>query len=106
VPNTEFGHLEIDRKDAETRASDAARQRQELSWKKYARRLDRYMKQMEKLFWPDLFIIGGGISKVHEKFIPFLTVQAKVVPAQFQNEAGIVGAALFARDRQKKQRAE
>jgi polyphosphate glucokinase len=106
LPNTEFGHLEMNSKDAEEQASDAARQREDLSWKKYAKRLNRYMMQMEKLFWPDLFIIGGGISKVHEKFIPLLTVQAKVVPAQFQNEAGIVGAALFAKGRQKTQRAK
>ena len=95
LPNTEFGHLQMDGEDAEYHASDAARQREDLSWKKYARRLDRYLTAMEKLFWPDLFIIGGGISKVHEKFLPLLTVQAKVVPAQLQNEAGIVGAALF-----------
>lgn len=95
LPNTEFGHLEIKGEDAEHRASDAARQREDLSWKKYARRLNEYLMQMEKLFWPDLFIIGGGISKVHEKFIPLLTVQAKVVPAQLLNEAGIIGAALF-----------
>jgi polyphosphate glucokinase len=106
LPNTEFGHLEMNGKDAEERASDAARQRKDLSWKKYARRLNRYMMQMEKLFWPDLFIIGGGISKAHEKFIPLLTVQAKIVPAQFQNEAGIVGGALFARDRNKKRKAK
>ena len=68
--------------------------------------MNRYLLAMEKLFWPDLFIIGGGISKVHEKFIPLLTVQAKVVPAQLQNEAGIVGAALFARDHNKKGRAK
>jgi polyphosphate glucokinase len=104
VPNTEFGHLEMNGKDAEYRASDAARQRKDLSWKKYAKRLNSYLLTMEKLFWPDLFIIGGGISKVHEKFIPLLTVQAKVVPAQFQNEAGIVGAALFMQDRHKKRR--
>jgi polyphosphate glucokinase len=106
LPNTEFGHLEINGRDAEHQASDAARQRKDLSWKKYAKRLNRYMMTMERLFWPDLFIIGGGISKVHEKFIPLLTVQAKVVPAQFQNEAGIVGAALFMRDRNKKRRAK
>jgi polyphosphate glucokinase len=105
LPNTEFGHLEMNGKDAEERASDAARQRKDLSWKKYAKRLNRYMMQMEKLFWPDLFIIGGGISKLHQEFIPLLTVQAKVVPGQFQNEAGIVGAALFARDRNKKRKA-
>lgn len=102
LPNTEFGHLEMNGKDAEYRASDAARQRKELSWKKYAKRLNRYLLAMEKLFWPDLFIIGGGISKVHENFIPLLTVQAKVVPAQLQNEAGMVGAALLASDHNRK----
>ncbi len=95
LPNTEFGHLEMKGADAEYHASDAARQREDLSWKKYARRLNDYLIAMEKLFWPDLFIIGGGISKVHEKFIPLLTVSTKVVPAQLQNEAGMVGAALF-----------
>jgi polyphosphate glucokinase len=98
LPNVEFGHLEIKGKDAETRASDAARQRDDLPWKKYAKRLNRYLMTMEKLFWPDLFIIGGGISKEHEKFLPLLTLQTEVVPAQFQNEAGIVGAALFGRE--------
>jgi polyphosphate glucokinase len=96
IPNTEFGHLQIDGQDAESGASDAARQRDELSWKKYARRLNRYLQQMEKLFWPDLFIIGGGISKESANFIPLLTVDARVVPATFLNEAGIVGAALAA----------
>ena len=95
LPNAEFGHLEMNGKDAEWRASDAARQRDDLSWKKYAKRLNSYLMAMEKLFWPDLFIIGGGISKVHQKFIPLLTVQTKVVPAQLENEAGMVGAALF-----------
>jgi len=97
LPNTEFGHLEMNRKDAEHRASDAVRQREDLSWKKYARRLDRYLAAMQKLFWPDLFIIGGGISKISEKYIPLLTIETPVVPAQFLNEAGIVGAALAAR---------
>jgi polyphosphate glucokinase len=97
LPNVEFGHLEIKGRDAEARASDAARQREDLSWKKYAKRLNRYLKTMEKLFWPDLFIIGGGISKEYEKFLPLLSLQTEVVPAQFQNEAGIVGAALFGR---------
>jgi polyphosphate glucokinase len=98
LPNTEFGHLEIDGFDAESKASDAARQLEQLPWKKYAKRLNRYLQVMEKLFWPDLFIIGGGISKEHEKFLPLLTVESTVVPAQFLNEAGIVGAALAARN--------
>ena len=85
----------MDGKDAEHRAADSVREQENLSWKKYAKRLNAYLNQMEKLFWPDLFIIGGGVSKQHDKFIPLLDVHSKVVPAQFQNEAGIVGAALF-----------
>jgi polyphosphate glucokinase len=83
-------------KDAEHRASDAVRQQEDLSWKKYAKRLNKYLAAMEKLFWPDLFIVGGGISKQSEKFIPLLKIETPVVPAQFLNEAGIVGAALAA----------
>jgi polyphosphate glucokinase len=98
LPNTEFGHLEMKGKDAEYRASDAARQRDDLSWKKYAKRLNKYMSAMEKLFWPDLFIIGGGISKESEKYIPLLKIETPIIPAQFLNEAGIVGAALAARN--------
>lgn len=97
LPNTEFGHLEIKGQDAEFRASDAAREREDLSWTKYAKRLNTYLLAMERLFWPDLFIIGGGISKKHEKFLPLLTLQTEVVPAQLKNGAGIVGAALFGR---------
>ena len=97
LPSTEFGHVEIKCKDAELRASDFARQRDNLSWKKYAKRLNQYLTAMERLFWPDLFIIGGGISKEHEKFLPLLTVDTPVVPAQQFNNAGIVGAALAAR---------
>jgi polyphosphate glucokinase len=97
LPNTEFGHMEVKGMDAEFRASDAARQREGLTWRKYAKRLNRYLLQMEKLFWPDLFIIGGGISKDSNKYVPFLTIQTPVVTAQLLNEAGIVGAALAAR---------
>ena len=96
IPNTEFGTLQIKGKDAETRTSDAARQLKELSWEKYAKRLNQYLLQMEKLFWPDLFIIGGGISRQHKEYIPRLSVEAVVVPAILLNEAGIVGAALSA----------
>ena len=96
LPNTEFGHLEIGGHDAEARASDAARQREGLTWKKYARRLNLYFLQLEKLFWPDLFIIGGGISKFSANYIPLLKLETPVVPASFLNEAGIVGAALVA----------
>ena len=98
LPNTEFGHLEMKGKDAEYRASDLARQRDGLSWKKYAKRLNRYLAAMERLFWPDLFIVGGGISKESEKYIPLLMIETPVVPAQLLNTAGIVGAALAARE--------
>lgn len=96
LPNTEFGHLEVKGEDAEFRASDAARQREELSWKKYAKRLTRYFNELEKLFWPDLFIIGGGISKESEKYLPLLTIDTPIITAQMLNQAGIVGAALGA----------
>ena len=97
LPNTEFGHLRMKGQDAEFRASDAARQRENLSWDEYAQRLDKYLQRMEKLFWPDMFIIGGGISKESEKFLPLLTIETPVIPAQLLNEAGIIGAALAAR---------
>jgi polyphosphate glucokinase len=97
LPNTEFGHLDMNGRDAEHRASDAVRKREDLSWKKYAKRLNEYLAEMEKLFWPNLFIVGGGISKKSEKYIPLLTIDTPVIPAQFLNEAGIVGAALAAR---------
>jgi len=96
VPNTEFGHLKIRGKDAEWRASDAARKRKKLTWKKYAKRLQEYLNEMENLFWPDLFIIGGGLSKQAEKFLPLLSLRTRIVPAQLQNLAGIIGAAIYA----------
>ena len=98
LPNTELGHLEIRGKDAERRASDAARQRRRLSWEKWALLLDEYLLTLERLFCPDLIILGGGVSKKHERFLPLLTVRTEVVPAQLLNEAGMVGAALTARE--------
>jgi len=96
VPNTELGHIEMDGGDAELRASDAARQREKLSWKRWARRFNRYLSMLEHLFSPNLFILGGGASKDYEKFIPRLALQCEVQPAQLLNEAGIIGAALAA----------
>lgn len=96
VPNTEFGHLKIRGKDAEWRASDAARKRKKLTWKKYAKRLQEFLNEMENLFWPDLFIVGGGLSKQADKFLPLLSLRTRIVPAQLQNLAGIIGAALYA----------
>jgi polyphosphate glucokinase len=98
VPNTELGHIEIDGRDAETMAADSVRERKDLSWKKYAARVELYLRRLDALLWPDLFIIGGGASKKAEKFLPLLDVRPEVVPAKLQNEAGIVGAALAAAD--------
>ncbi len=92
--NTEFGHISIRGKDAERRASDAARQRKDLSWKAWSKHLNEYLQTMEALFWPDLIIIGGGVSKDHERFFPYLKVHAKMVPAEMLNLSGIIGAAL------------
>ena len=96
VPNTELGHLEVRGKDAELRASAKVRKKKKLSWAEWAARVDEYLMRLEILFSPDLFIIGGGVSKRHEKFLPLLTRKTPVVPAQLRNEAGIVGAALAA----------
>jgi polyphosphate glucokinase len=94
VPNTEFGHIEVRGKDAEHRAADSARKRDDLGWKEYAERLDEYLHRVEFLLWPDLIVIGGGISKKSEKFFPHLTARTKVVAAEMHNNAGIAGAAL------------
>jgi len=94
LPNTDLGHIEINGKDAELAASDAARQRLKLSWEKWAVNFNEYLIRVEKLFFPDLFILGGGASKKSERFMPYLTVQTEVVVAQLFNDAGIVGAAL------------
>jgi len=94
VPNTEFGHIEVRGQDAEHRASDTARKREDLSWKEYAERLDEYLHRVEDLLWPDLIVVGGGISKKSEKFFPHLTARTKVLTAEMLNEAGIAGAAL------------
>jgi polyphosphate glucokinase len=94
VPNTELGHIEMDGVDAELRASDAARQREDLSWKRWSKRFNRYLGILEHLFSPDLFILGGGASKDYKKFIPYLKIQTEVLPAQMLNNAGIIGAAL------------
>ncbi|WP_045876027.1 polyphosphate--glucose phosphotransferase [Pseudofrankia sp. DC12] len=96
IPNTELGHLEVGGHDAETKASDAAREREDLSWEHWAKRVSKYLNTVEALLWPDLIIIGGGVSKRADKFLDLLTVRTKVVPAQLRNDAGIVGAALAA----------
>ncbi|MDP9866478.1 MULTISPECIES: polyphosphate--glucose phosphotransferase [Streptosporangium] len=96
VPNTELGHLEIRGKDAEKRASDHAREEHDLSWNQWAGRVEEYLQHVEALFSPSLIIIGGGVSKKSEKFLPKVEVRTPLVPATLQNEAGIVGAAMAA----------
>jgi polyphosphate glucokinase len=97
VPNTEFGHIEIHGKDAENRASEFAREEENLTWGKWAGRVDHYLEHMERLLSPKLIIIGGGVSRKSDKFLPLLTgLRARVVVAAMQNDAGIVGAAMIA----------
>ena len=96
VPNTEFGHVQLHGRAAERWAADSVRERKGLSWKRWAARLDEYLKAVHFSLWPELIILGGGVSKRHGKFLRHLTVDAEVVPAQLRNEAGIVGAAAAA----------
>ena len=96
LPNTELGHIEVRGKDAEERASAVARERRKLSWSEYAEELDEYLHKLDMLVWPDLLILGGGISKEADRFLERLTVRPPVVAAVLRNNAGIVGAALFA----------
>jgi polyphosphate glucokinase len=97
VPNTELGHIEVECNEAESIASDVVRKQQDLSWKKWAKRLDKYLNTLENLFFPDLMILGGGAVKKQDQFLPLLTLHTRVIPAELGNDAGIVGAALAAK---------
>ncbi|GIG19827.1 polyphosphate glucokinase [Cellulomonas chitinilytica] len=96
VPNTELGHLEIDGHDAESRAAESVRDREGLDWAGWAERLQRYFTVVENLFWPDLIVVGGGVSKHHKEFLPLLDIRTRIIPAELRNAAGIVGAAALA----------
>lgn len=96
VPNTEFGQMEIRGRPAERRSAAAARIRRGLSWKAWAQDLDEHLDRIDKLMWPTLMILGGGVSKQADRFIPRLTVRCPVVAAQLRNDAGIIGAAIVA----------
>jgi polyphosphate glucokinase len=98
VPNSELGHLEIDGRDAESRAATSVKDDKNLSWQEWAERLQRYFSHVEDLFWPDLIVVGGGVSRKADKFLPLLHLRAPIVAAQLQNSAGIIGAAWLARD--------
>jgi len=96
VPNSELGHLEIDGHDAESRAANSARERDELTMKHWAKRLTKYYRALEMLFSPDLLVVGGGISKQSDEFLPLIKIDTEIVPATLRNQAGVVGAALYA----------
>jgi polyphosphate glucokinase len=96
VPNTELGHMKIGKHEAERRAAESVREQQGLSWQQWADRLTEYFGMLEQLFSPDLIIVGGGVSKKSQKFLPLITTTTPIVPAQLLNEAGIVGAAINA----------
>ncbi|UJH70948.1 polyphosphate--glucose phosphotransferase [Ornithinimicrobium sp. INDO-MA30-4] len=96
MPNTELGHLELDGYDAEKRAASSIRENEDLSWEDWAERLQRYYSHVEDLLWPDLIVVGGGVSKKADKFLPLLHLRAPIVPAQLRNDAGIIGAAWLA----------
>ena len=95
VPNTELGHLEIDGFDAETRAAARIKDDEDLSWQQWAERVDHYLRTVENLLWPDLFIIGGGVSKRFDNYAEWVNSRTPCVPAELRNEAGIIGAALL-----------
>ena len=97
VPNTEFGHMEIRGKDAEDRAAGRIRKEKNLNWEKWAERVNEFLKRMEIVFSPDLFILGGGVSKKHDKYLHLLHTHADIKPAEMRNDAGIIGAAMAAR---------
>ncbi|USQ78406.1 ROK family protein [Ornithinimicrobium faecis] len=96
VPNTELGHLELDGKEAEHRAAASVREDKDLSWEEWAERLQDFYRHVEDLFWPELIIVGGGVSKKADKFLPLLDLRTKIVPAKLRNDAGIIGAAWHA----------
>jgi polyphosphate glucokinase len=96
VPNTELGHLPLHGGDAERWAAESVRERDELSWKQWAHRLQKYFELLERLLWPDLFIVGGGVSKKADKFLSHVQLNTEIVAATLHNDAGIVGAALCA----------
>ena len=100
LPNTELGHIEIDGKDAERLASGSARDTEKLPWKEFGKRIQRYLRKLDALLWPDLFIIGGGVSKEADKYLPDIKIRTPVVIAELLNNAGIVGAAVLVESRE------
>jgi len=97
VPNAELGHLQIDGVDYESKAAYSAKERENLSWEEWAKRLEKYFSHLEALLTPDLFIVGGGVSKEHESYLPLLKLKTPIIPAENRNSAGILGAAHWAK---------
>ena len=97
VPNAELGHLQIDGVDYESKAAYSAKERENLSWAEWAKRLQKYFSHLEALLTPDLFIVGGGVSKEHESYLPLLKLKTPIIPAENRNSAGILGAAHWAK---------
>ena len=97
IPNSELGHLELDGVDAETVAASSIKDKEGLSYAEWAKRLQRYYAHLEALLWPDLFVVGGGVSKDSNKFLPLLNIRTPIVPAKLRNKAGIIGAAHLAK---------
>ena len=98
IPNSELGHLELDGHDAETRAAASAKERDDLTWEQWCKRASKYLTALENLMWPELFILGGGISKKPDKWVPLLKCRTPLAVAQLINNAGIVGSALAAHE--------
>jgi len=96
IPNAELGHLEIDGVDYETMAAFSAKERDDLTWAQWAKRLQKYYSTLQRLFSPDMIIVGGGVSKQHDEFLPLLDIDCEIVPAEMRNNAGILGAARLA----------
>jgi polyphosphate glucokinase len=96
VPNSELGHLEVEGRAAERSAANSVREEEGLSWEAWAERLETFYRHLERLFSPDLFVVGGGVSKHVDEFLPHVDVETPIVPAKLRNRAGIVGAALYA----------
>lgn len=103
TPNMELGHIQLNGMDAERYAAESAREREELSWEAWAGRLSEYFQMLENLIWPDLFVIGGGVSKTPDPWMPLIRCRTPIVPARLRNKAGIVGAALYAYKRHQRQ---
>jgi polyphosphate glucokinase len=97
IPNAELGHIEIDGVDYESKAAYSAKEREGLTWEQWAQRLQKYFEKLEAYLTPDLFIVGGGVSKEHELYLPLIKLKTKVVPATSRNSAGILGAAYWAK---------